>query len=186
MLKTSIRLTPLSIVIFYACVGGIWLIFSSAQIFTSLFHKHPTSQLVEINNIFFILISSWLLYYFIRKSESGITNREKALSRLNRALKTYSECRQSLIRDENEMQLMQNVCRTIVETGGYRVAWVGMAENDAERTIKPVAQWGDNQGYLKNLNVSWSNRDLGRGPTGTAIKTGKPVVVQFIEYDPKW
>jgi PAS domain S-box-containing protein len=66
------------------------------------------------------------------------------------------------------------------------VAWVGIAENDEERTIKPIAQWGDIQGYLKNLNVSWSNRDLGLGPTGTAIKTGKPVVVKYIEYDPRW
>ena len=132
------------------------------------------------------MVSSWLLYFLIRKSEANIKNREQALSRLNRALKAYSECHQTLIRADNEMQLMQNICRTIVEAGGYRVAWVGIAEKDEEKTIRPVAQWGDTQGYLKNLNVSWSNTDHGRGPTGTAIKTGKPVVVQYIEYDPKW
>ena len=132
------------------------------------------------------MVSSWLLYFLIRKSEANIKNREQALSRLNRALKAYSECHQTLIRADNEMQLMQNICRTIVEAGGYRVAWVGIAEKDEDKTIRPVAQWGDTQGYLKNLNVSWSNTDHGRGPTGTAIKTGKPVVVQYIEYDPKW
>jgi PAS domain S-box-containing protein len=186
MSKSKLRLSPFSIVIFYACVGGIWLIFSSAKIVTSLFQKHPTIQLLEVNNIIFILVSSWILYFLIRKSETNIKQREQALSRLNRALKAYSECHQTLIRADNEMQLMQNVCRTIVEAGGYRVAWVGFAENDDIKTIKPVAQWGDTQGYLKNLNVSWSNTDLGRGPTGTAIKTGKPVVVQYIEHDPKW
>lgn len=186
MHKSKLRLSPFSIVIFYACIGGIWLLFSSAKIFSSLFQKHPAVQVLEVNNIIFILISSWLLYFLIRKSEANIKNRELALSRLNRALKTYSECHQTLIRADNEMQLMQNICKTIVETGGYRVAWVGFAEKNEEKTIKPVAQWGDTQGYLKNLNVSWSNTDLGRGPTGTAIKTGKPVVVQYIEYDPKW
>jgi len=186
MRKTKIRLSPFSIVIFYACIGGIWLIFSSAKIITSLFQEHPAVQLLEVNNIIFIMVSSWLLYFLIRKSEANIKNREQALSRLNRALKAYSECHQTLIRADNEMQLMQNICRTIVETGGYRVAWVGIAEKDGEKTIRPVAQWGDTQGYLKNLNVSWSNTDHGRGPTGTAIKTGKPVVVQYIEYDPKW
>lgn len=186
MSKTKIRLSPFSIVIFYACIGGIWLIFSSAKIFSSLFQKHPSIQLLEVNNIVFILVSSWLLYFLIRKSEANIKHREKALSRLNRALRAYSECHQTLIRADNEMQLMQNICRTIVEAGGYRVAWVGIAENDEEKTIRPVAQWGDTQGYLKNLNVNWSNTDHGRGPTGTAIKTGKPVVVQYIEYDPKW
>lgn len=186
MRKANIRLSPFSIVIFYACIGGIWLIFSSAKIITSLFQKHPPIQLLEVNNIVFILVSSWLLYFLISKSEASIKHREQALSRLNRALKAYSECHQTLIRADNEKQLMQNICRTIVETGGYRVAWVGMAQKDEEKTIIPVAQWGDNQGYLKNLNVNCSNTDRGRGPTGTAIKTGKPVVVQYIEYDPKW
>lgn len=186
MNKTKMRLSPLSIVIFYACIGGVWLICSSAKIITSLFHKQPVIQLLEVNNIIFILISSWLLYFFIRKSETNIKHREHSLNRLNRALKAYSECHQTLIRADNEMQLMQNICRTIVETGGYRVAWVGVAEHDEGKTIRPVAQWGDAHGYLKNLIVSWSNRDIGRGPTGTAIKTGKPVVVQYIEYDPKW
>ena len=186
MSKSKIKLSPFSIVIFYACIGGIWLIFSSAKIFSSLFKRNPAVQLLEVNNIIFILVSSWLLYFLIRKSEASIKHREQALSRLNRALKAYSECHQTLIRADNETQLMQNICRTIVETGGYRVAWVGIAEKDGEKTIRPVAQWGDTQGYLKNLNVSWSNTDHGRGPTGTAIKTGKPVVVQYIEYDPKW
>jgi len=186
MKKFNIQLSPLSIVLFYACIGGIWLIFSSAQIITSLFHTPPPVRLPEVNNIIFILVSSWLLYFLIRRSEANIKRREMALSRLNRALKAYSECHQTLIRADNEMQLMQNVCRTIVEAGGYRVAWVGSAEKDANRTIKPVAQWGDTQGYLKNLHVSWSDADLGRGPTGTAIKTVKPVVVQYIEHDPTW
>lgn len=186
MNKTKLRLSPFSIVIFYACIGGIWLIFSSAKIISSLFQKHPAIHLLEVNNIVFILVSSWLLYFLIRRSEANIKNREQGLSRLNRALKAYSECHQTLIRADNEQQLMQNICKTIVETGGYRVAWVGIAEKDEEKTIRPVAQFGDTQGYLKNLNVSWSNTDHGRGPTGTAIKTGKPVVVQYIEFDPKW
>ncbi|MBK5274755.1 MAG: GAF domain-containing protein [Desulfuromonadales bacterium] len=186
MKKFNMRLTPLSIATFYACIGGIWLIFSSAKIITSLFQKHPAIQLLEVNSIGFILVSSWLLYFLIRKSESSIKNRKKVLEKLNRALKAYSECHQTLIRADNETQLMQNICQIIVEAGGYRVAWVGMADNDVEQSVKPVAQWGDTQGYLKNLNVSWSNRDLGRGPTGTAIKTGKPVIVKYIEYDPKW
>ncbi|MFA7061983.1 MAG: ATP-binding protein [Pedobacter sp.] len=186
MSKINIRLSPFSIVICYACSGGIWLIFSSAKIISNLFQKNPSIQLLEVNNIVFILLSSWLLFILIHKSEVGVKQREQALSRLNRSLKAYSECHQTLIRADNEMQLMQNICRTIVETGGYRVAWVGMAEKDEAKTIRPVAQWGDNQGYLKNLSMSWSNTDYGGGPTGTAIKTGKPVVVQYIEYDPKW
>ncbi|NTW99254.1 MAG: GAF domain-containing protein, partial [Geobacteraceae bacterium] len=186
MKNFDMRLTPLSIVTFYACIGGTWLLLSCAKIFTSLFIDQTAFKLLEANNIVFILLTSGLLYVLIQKSEADIKHRKKALIRLNRALKAYSECHQALIRDNNEVQLMSNICRTIVEVGGYRVAWVGVAEQDEDKTIRPLVQWGDNQGYLTNLNVSWSNTDLGRGPTGTAIKTGKPVVVQYIEYDPKW
>lgn len=184
--RFNIRLSPLSIAIFYACIGGIWLLLATTKIITTLLLEPDTFKLLEVNNTIFILVTSWLLYFLIRKSESGIIQRKEALSRLNRALKAYSECHQALTRDTDEMQLMHNICRTIVEVGGYRIAWVGVAVNDDDKTILPVAQWGDKQGYLKNLNVSWSNTDRGRGPTGTAIKTGKPVVVQYIEYDPKW
>lgn len=186
MKKFNIHLSPFSIATFYACIGGIWLLLSCAKVFNHLFINNTTFEIFEINSIIFILLTSWLLYFLIGKSEAGIKNRKNELSKLYRALKTYSECHKTLIRAENEIQLMQDICRTIVEVGGYRVAWVGLAENDEEKTVRPVVQWGDSQGYLKNLNVSWSNQDHGRGPTGTAIKTGKPVVVKYIEFDPKW
>ncbi|MDD2851384.1 MAG: ATP-binding protein [Desulfuromonadaceae bacterium] len=186
MKKNYSRLTPLSIVTLYACIGGIWLLLSCAKIFTNLLIDKTAFTWFEVNNIVFILATSWLLYFLIQKSQAGIKHRKNTLSKLYRALTAYSQCHQALIRADNEMQLMQDICHTIVEVGGYRVAWVGVAEHDDDKSIRPVAQCGDSQGYLKNLNVSWSNVDRGRGPTGTAIKTGKPVVVKYIEYDPKW
>jgi PAS domain S-box-containing protein len=184
--RFNVRLSPLSITIFYACVGGIWLLLASAKMIRRLFLDPSAYERIEIYNSIFILVTAWLLYVLIRKSESGIKQHKESLSRLNRSLKAYSECHQALIRANDEKNLMQNICRTIVEVGGYRVAWVGVAENDDIKSIRPVVQWGDEMGYLKNLNVSWSNTDQGRGPTGTAIKTGTPVVVQYIEFDPKW
>jgi PAS domain S-box-containing protein len=185
-IRFNFRLSPLRIAVFYACIGGIWLLLISTRIITALFLDPTAFKLFEVNNTIFILVTAWLLYFLIRKSESGINRSKDALSRLNRTLKAYSECHQALIRDIDEMKLMHNICRTIVEVGGYRVAWVGIAENNLEKSILPVAQWGDKDGYLKNLNANWSDNDRGRGPTGTAIKTGKPVVVQYIKYDPKW
>lgn len=186
MKKIDLRLTPLNIVIFYACIGGVWIIFSGARIFSNLLIDKTAVTVLEINSIVFIFLTSWLLFFLIQRNEAGIKNRKNELSKLYRALKAYSECHQILIRADNEMLLMQNICRTIVEVGGYRVAWVGVAENDGGKSIRPIVQWGDSQGYLKNLNVSWDDTDYGRGPTGTAIKTGKAVMVKYIEYDPKW
>jgi diguanylate cyclase (GGDEF)-like protein len=57
-----------------------------------------------------------------------------------------------------------------VEKGGYLMAWVGYAEYDAERTVRPVAQHGDDRNYLAGVKVSWADTEEGQGPTGTAIR----------------
>jgi len=50
------------------------------------------------------------------------------LRQVSRALKAITECHQALIRATNETELLNEVCRIIVEVGGYRMAWVGYAE----------------------------------------------------------
>jgi len=49
--------------------------------------------------------------------------------------------------------LLQEVCRIIVEVGGYLMAWVGFAEHDEARTVRPVAQKGFDAGYLRDLRI---------------------------------
>ena len=73
---------------------------------------------------------------------------EEQLRRANRALKTLNECNQVLVRSTEELELLKEVCRIIVEVGGYRLAWVGFAENDEEKAVLPVAQAGLDDGYL--------------------------------------
>ena len=100
------------------------------------------------------------------------------LQQASRALKAITECHQALIRATNEMELLNEVCRIIVEVGGYRMAWVGYAENDAHKSVRPVAQTGFDEGYVQQLNLTWADKVLGRGPMGSAIRLGEPVVVR--------
>ena len=57
----------------------------------------------------------------------------ETLRQASRALKAITACRQALIRATNERELLNEVCRIIVEVGGYRMAWVGYAEDDADK-----------------------------------------------------
>jgi PAS domain S-box-containing protein/diguanylate cyclase (GGDEF)-like protein len=98
------------------------------------------------------------------------------LLRLNRTLRLLSECNQALIHATNEKQLLNDICRNIVEVGNYRMAWVGFAEEDEAKTVRPVAHHGYEFGYLDSVEFSWADTELGRGPTGTAIRTGTPQV----------
>jgi len=108
---------------------------------------------------------------------------ETELLRVTRALKTLINCNQELIRATNILNFMKEVCCILVKVGGYRLAWVGFAERDEHRTVRPVAHYGYEKGYLNQVNIAWSNNERGRGPTGTAIRTGKPVIVRNILTD---
>ena len=50
--------------------------------------------------------------------------------------------------------------------------------------FRPVAYAGFEAGYMETLKVSWADNELGRGPTGTAIRTGKPCVCGNMQTDP--
>jgi len=91
-----------------------------------------------------------------------------------------------LVRTETEPELLTEGCRLIVENGGYRLAWAGFAEHDEDRTVRPVAVAGFEQGYLQGARISWSDGPRGQGPTGTAIRTGRPAVCQDMLRDPSF
>lgn len=109
---------------------------------------------------------------------------EQELRKVHRALRVLSECNQALVRSSPEADLLHDVCRIIVDTGGYRLAWVGMAEQDEAKSVRPAAQAGYEAGYLDSVNITWADTDRGRGPTGLAIRTGEPVACQNILTDP--
>jgi PAS domain S-box-containing protein/putative nucleotidyltransferase with HDIG domain len=108
------------------------------------------------------------------------------LLQLNRALQTLSRVNHILVHAHNEEDLLDTICRTIVEAGGYPLAWVGFAEADEARTVRPVAQFGFDEGYLDTLRISWQDDEYGNGPTGTAIRSGEPSIVNDIHTDPRF
>ncbi|MCX6929097.1 MAG: transporter substrate-binding domain-containing protein, partial [Verrucomicrobia bacterium] len=113
-----------------------------------------------------------------------VNRRTAALRRINRTLRMLTECIQLLVRADDETELLQAVCRLVVEAGGYRMAWVGFAEQDEARSVRPVARAGFEAGYLDAVNATWADNERGRGPTGTAIRTGKAVIARNILTEP--
>jgi diguanylate cyclase (GGDEF)-like protein/PAS domain S-box-containing protein len=110
---------------------------------------------------------------------------EQTQLRLNRALKLLSDCNMALVHATDERQLLSEICRLVVEQGGYRMVWVGYAEHDAEKTVRPVAQHGNDRNYLESIKISWADNEQGRGPTGTAIRTGAADINQDYLSNPR-
>ena len=116
-----------------------------------------------------------------------ITEHKRAgqeLRRVNRALQTISECNQAIVRAEEESHLLEDICGILVNTGGYRMAWVGYCEHDEGKSVRPVAHAGFEDGYLQTASITWADTERGRGPVGTSIRTGKPVIARDIQADP--
>ena len=110
---------------------------------------------------------------------------EETLKNKARALYVLSAGNQSLLRIGNEPDLLREICRVCVEDGGYHMAWVGLVEHDAAKTVRPAAQFGFEDGYLQTVNITWADTERGRGPTGTAVRTHRPIISQNILDDPQ-
>ena len=113
-----------------------------------------------------------------------VSRRMTDLRRINRTLRMITECNQVLVRATDETELLQAVCRLVVEGGGYRMSWVGFAEQDAAKPVRPVARAGFESAYLDTVNITWADTERGQGPTGTCVRTGQPVVARNILTDP--
>ncbi|MGE5683081.1 MAG: PAS domain S-box protein [Bacillota bacterium] len=108
---------------------------------------------------------------------------EEEQERLNRALKAITMVNQTIIRGTDEKFLLDEVCQIICNIEGYQMAWVGFMEYDSDKTIKPVAWKGKEEGYLKHFKLSWGNNYMGQGPTGVCIRAKKPAIMHDIEKD---
>ncbi len=109
---------------------------------------------------------------------------ERDLLRLNRTLRMLSTANGALVRATTEQELLNEMCRIGVETAGYRLAWIGFAEHDETRTVRPVAWAGEHPEYVQSANITWADTERGRGPTGTAVRTGEVQVNQNVETNP--
>jgi PAS domain S-box-containing protein len=110
--------------------------------------------------------------------------REEQLHNLNRTLKAHSKSDQALMRAQGEAEYLKQICRIVIENCGHAMVWVGFAEEDEARTVRPAAQAGFEEGYLETLNVTWADTERGRGLTGTAIRTGQPCMCRNMMTDP--
>ncbi len=141
-----------------------------------LFPLEVTANLVTVGGKKYILAA--------HRDITGRRRAETELRRANRAMRMISLCNQEMVRATDETALLQTICQIAVKHGGYRMAWVGFAEQDEARSVRPVAQAGFEEGYLDTVDITWADAERGRGPTGSAIRTGQPVLARNILTDP--
>lgn len=179
-------LTAFLISVIYAVIGGAWVFFSEPVLSSWIDDPESLRTAKIASQWLFIVISAQLLFLLVRQRELAFIRTEESLARVNRALRVFSECKKATTWDNDEYELLRKICRILVALGGYRLAWVGYAAYDEDKSVEPVAHWGYEEGYLNALKVHWDESVYGQGPVGTTIRTGQTVIVQDIMTNPKF
>src|SRR5208283_4928292 len=112
-----------------------------------------------------------------------ITSRRKAEDAAaigNRFVSLMMECNEALVRETDESRLLDTICSILTRIGGYFFVWVGYAVDDERKSVRPISQCGFDAGYLDTLKLTWADTPRGKGPTGTAIRTGQPSIAKSI------
>ena len=112
------------------------------------------------------------------KITSAVQQRKSAAREftLNRLYSVLSATNHAIIHRRGVKELLDEICRIAIDIGGFRMAWAGRV-NERTRMIDAVASCGVIDGYLDTMEVSSEDIPVGRGPTGTAYRTGQHSVV---------
>ena len=86
-------------------------------------------------------------------------------------------CGRALAQADDEQDLFQSVCNTLVKNCGFRLAWFGYTEPDPSNSIRLVAQAGDQDGFLNETSGYET-------PATLAIQAGETCWIKAIADSP--
>lgn len=109
---------------------------------------------------------------------------EEKIIKLNRVYAFISQINQAIVRVQDEQSLFEEVCLIAVETGQFKMAWIGEIDKTAKK-IKPLNSAGSADNYLHEIStISIENKPEGNGPTGRAAREGRSFYTNDIATDP--
>jgi PAS domain S-box-containing protein len=108
---------------------------------------------------------------------------EERLKHANHLYAVLSQVNQTAIRVHDRDELFRNVCDIAVTLGGFRMAWVGVVDQE-EELVRPMFYSGFEDGYLEKIRISVAGGPEGRGPTGAAIRHGFHFINKDTENNP--
>ena len=116
-----------------------------------------------------------------RKNEARLNARIVRLTQLYNAL---SQCNHAVVHAVSVESLLPEICRSVVEFGRMKMAWIGMVD-EASGRVRPVAAFGEGKKYTEGIHISiHANEPSGRGPVGVAIRENRPVWCHDFQNDP--
>ncbi|HET7204719.1 MAG TPA: ATP-binding protein [Steroidobacteraceae bacterium] len=120
----------------------------------------------------------------IVRDQSELVAARRRLERQRDLYDMLSRCNHAIARLRDRASLYDAVTRVAVEHGRFLFAWI--AEPQQDGAVQRVAAFGDDGGYLAQLQVTARADDpRGHGPTGHCLRDGDTVVINRFLDDPR-
>ncbi len=136
-------------------------------------HKDGTWRWIEaiVTNLLHDPSIGGIVDNFRDVTESKIA--EEKIIHANRLYSFISQVNKAIIHIRDEKLLLKEVCNIAVETGKFKMAWMGKVVEGYNK-VEPFISTGDTNNYLDKIEISINdNVPEGFGPAGNAYRTGK-------------
>ena len=126
---------------------------------------------------------TWLLTGVLagEMERAGLDERHE---RLDQAMRTIRRCEQSVVKAENEPDLLHQVCQIIVSNSRYAYVWVGFSEPDTGCSVRLAASSGRGSYDFGLSLISWGEGPMEEGPIGRAVRSRQPALCNDAAADP--
>ncbi|MBP9681224.1 MAG: GAF domain-containing protein [Bacteriovorax sp.] len=106
------------------------------------------------------------------------------LKKTNRMYAVISNVNSMILHLKDCDLIFKEACRIAVEEGQFLMSWIGQLDEET-KTLTPVQWAGKVEGYLSAIPpISIEDIPTGRGPTGTAFRTGQSCVAHDFQSEP--
>jgi PAS domain S-box-containing protein len=115
---------------------------------------------------------------------NGLPSYPDGVGRPGRLYFASSQISRAGLRSHTRLQLLNEIVRILVERGGFAMASASWYDPDSH-DLKPVAWFGDAAGHDDLIRVFGYERPEGKGPGGTAFRTGVCYLCQDLLEHPR-
>lgn len=147
----------------------------NGAVFETMHHRKDGSPFPVECSVSVIEMDGRKYYQNIIRDITERKKHMKEIETLNSLYATLSQINQAIVRFGTREMLFEQVCQAIVEYGKFKMAWVGCPDPKTHMIV-PVAQFGDQKGYLKKIKVFADDRPEGRGPVGTCFREDRTYI----------
>jgi len=104
---------------------------------------------------------------------------QSAEAHLTRLYAVLSEANKAIVRIREPQPLLEEICRILIEHGGFRAAWFGFLD-PSRRHVVPAAAAGTIVDHIMQLRISAEDPTYDGSPALAVLDRGQPMIVNDI------